>query len=67
MDDDENNLTGVDNGENGEDESLYSDDDDEVDVAAVIRDFGGHDMMQGGVADQLIRQKDRITLERTSK
>jgi hypothetical protein len=48
MDDEENNLTGVDNGENGEDESLYSDDDDEVDVAAVIRDFGGHDMMQGG-------------------
>ena len=43
----------------------YSDDEDdeEVDVAAVIRDFGGHDLMQGiqkTLYAQLQRQLDRV-------
>jgi len=54
--------------ENVDDEELYSDEeDDEVDVAAVLRDFGGHDMMQGiqkTLAEQLLRQKDRLTVEK---
>jgi chromosome segregation ATPase len=42
-------------------------DEDEVDVAAVIRDFGGHDLMQGiqkTLFDQLGRQLDRALQEK---
>ena len=46
----------------------YSDDEEEdVDVAAVIRDFGGHDLMQGiqkTLYDQLLRQQERYLLEK---
>jgi chromosome segregation ATPase len=43
------------------------DDDEEVDVAAVIRDFGGHDLMQGiqkTLFEQLGRQLDRTLQEK---
>ena len=50
------------------DPPAYSDDEDEeVDVAAVIRDFGGHDLMQGiqkTLYDQLLRQRERILVEK---
>jgi len=53
-----------------DDEPIYSDeegDEEEVDVAAVIRDFGGHDLMQGiqkTLYDQLVRQRERTTVEK---
>jgi coiled-coil domain-containing protein 40 len=43
------------------------DDEEEVDVAAVIRDFGGHDLMQGiqkTLYEQLLRQQERTVVEK---
>lgn len=42
-------------------------DDEDVDVAAVIRDFGGHDLMQGiqkTLYEQLLREKERTLIEK---
>ena len=47
---------------------LSDDEDEVVDVAAVIRDFGGHDLMQGiqkQLYAQLERQQERTLVERS--